>query len=151
MTLNDYMLTLDSNQIVAIGTSGSGFVYIGEVWDINAISKRFKSYNKNAQSNIKYKYALLKHLFENPPELTGEPNIDFDVIAKRCELMAETNWKLGMERDYIERYIPVFDREVLETYDRVVDDALVIIIEGSERGNYWTLDEYRAVYPNAEG
>lgn len=152
MYLNDYLQTLDPNQIVAIGTkSGEGFLYIEKAGDTESISKRFKNYLKNIMSGLEYKQALIKELFVNPPKLTGDLDADWPVISERCDLIQSTHWRMCWDREYIRDFTPVLGREVLEDYDRSIDDAIVVIVDGDEHGTFWFHEEYLEVYPVKEG
>ncbi len=148
MILNDYLKTLDPNQIVAIGAKyGEGFLYIEKAGNTDAISKRFKDCLRNMQSGVSYKAALLTSLFINAPELTGNLDVDYPVMVKRCDLIRNTSYSLEWQREYCENFVPVLEREVLEDYDRSIDGAIVVLIEGIENGSYWLHDEYLEVYP----
>lgn len=41
----------------------------------------------------------------------------------------------------------LLDKEVLESYSRLTDGATAIIIDGNERGKWWTKEEYKRAKP----
>ncbi len=53
-------------------------------------------------------------------------------------------YKIMNLSSYRSKFVPLLDREVKGTYRQKASDyALVIFVEGSETGKYWTLDEYQ--------
>lgn len=50
----------------------------------------------------------------------------------------------------IETWKSYTERKVREIYPSLLEDATIIIFEGEERGNYWTVEEYKGGYYETE-
>lgn len=45
-------------------------------------------------------------------------------------------------RKYISDFIPLGQRKIIEIYPSLKKDGIVIIVDGTESGKYWDLEEY---------
>lgn len=135
MKLRDYLKTLPDNTIVAIAPAkGTGFVYIGTAGDTAMINLVFDDLIK--QARIKYKE------YQRRAELAG-------VVTGynyQHNVSAASKWQT-----YIKIAIPLLDREVLSTYNKDVDNALCVKVEGNESGKFWLKSEFDDYSRNLQG
>ncbi len=61
-------------------------------------------------------------------------------LAKR---ICEAEKRLELMKTYLENYVPLEDREVLDTSKRRVDSGIGVKIEGIESGKYWMKSEMK--------
>lgn len=173
MKLKDFLETIDKDELVAIGalTSYLYFGAPHNYKEIEELSK--KSLNDSKALISSYKAVLknipnkrtemensLKDLLRtcktvtigNSPDKMKEKmffdleegvkdavNKSAGLENKKCHLIN----KITKLENYVNKFTPFLDREVITSYRQTASDyAYVIIIEGSEHGGFWTKDEY---------
>lgn len=150
MTLEEYIRITNKN--VKLGTKGSSFIYCGDVKDIDtnmldreSVLKRV-SYIAESQVVLGRIERKLKR-----PEAYYKKYLDSAIGVP----MSYEKWLAQLEHDKIARtngidngwrklahHKLMKDREVLETYPSIAENACIVIIEGDEVGDYWTIEEY---------
>lgn len=163
MKLIELLQGLDPEQPIKIGAKdGSSFFYVGTPADMLATfdtsSKRYGEYdmviyrsyertikNYEIEANAAYENAM-KDAEKRGAELTAKGfkkalRIIFNSDASKAILKVED--KLAKAKAHQRQTKSMQDREVMDYFkaDKVVDDALAIIVEGFEYGRYWTMDE----------
>lgn len=160
ITLKERIENLESGEILHIG-SGSGFFFIGSKTkakkDIPGISNRFI---RTARNKLK---ALSREL--EAMEEQGCPHVEIQLFgykSKKADLLItqntkEINSQLKTKYDvhlndtrqsfkntnrYVENFVPVMEREIIEEYPRLSEDGIVVIVKGGEAGAYWYKKEY---------
>lgn len=134
--LDDCIGMLD-DVVLHIG-SDSCFVFVGnrETYkaDIQGISKNLL---KNA------KRLLAKNLENMEKEIKNmDPSGKVDMLRKSARRIGSLYEWVENYRKYIQWFSPMMDRKVVDIYPRLQGDGIVIIVEGSEIGSFWTKEEY---------
>ena len=158
-TLPEVIKDIPDGKTVKIGAKdGSGFFFVGSkeylaehlddisdrVWNEtvrmkNQAEKEFQTYRTGNAASIKI--YINRELRKDEPNFTAEGYIKFlsaffhTLDVKRGTMVRRVNdWG---------KYIHLEAREVVDVYeaDPVVDDAVNIIVTGTELGAYWTSDE----------
>lgn len=140
--------TLDENAMVAIGAKkGGGYVYIGRAGDRDLISKVFDGFVKRAKRRISNSKGTLKTLVTKPVQLTGDDIKDNEAVTKRVRAIVENHVTLKRNTEYVGSYKEPFERTVIESYQKIWDDCLAIIVEGKEeQGCCWSKKEFDEMY-----
>lgn len=163
MKLIELLQTLDPEQPIKIGAKdGSSFFYVGTPADMLATfdtsSKRYGEYDmviyKSYEKAIK-RYEMeaseaydnaMKYAQEHGAELTAKGfkralRTIFNSDTSKAILKVED--KLAKATAHQRKTKSMQGRDVMDSFkaDKVVDDALAIIVEGFEYGRYWTMDE----------
>lgn len=123
--LTDFLREIDGDQMVKIGCkSGTNMIYAGE--------------SKYAMDYLEFLYAnTLKNYC--------------DLIAARMKTVNKHNsnyYSRWAEQEVeklkckIKECNTFLDREVIETYQSITENAMIIIIEGEDRGSCWTCEEF---------
>ena len=132
---------------VSVGAkNGTNWLYIGK-YDYEEIKRVFKEYYEHAKYIRSLKEKRIAKLFE---KLQEEERDEVKALLK-----SEINATIKAEEElsaYIENYKPVEEREIVETYPRRTEKNMYnVLVEGSERGAYWTLNEYRMAQKKKAG
>lgn len=161
MKLNEAIIS-QMGKKVKIG-SGSGFVFIDTIDEntLSEISKISKDYFKRLKEYYNQTYTFYENLDSRWNARRKKAYDDYikktalheaqrplhkilEEIDKEKEAEREkTERDLRKTRKKIENYKPFGDGEVKETYDCLYAD-LVIIFEGTESGDFWLEEEYKA-------
>lgn len=173
MTLKETLKTY-KGKTVKLG-SGNAFVYCGEVTDdicdeldkmaeqeLKRIIKRSKSLQSARARhdeiwNLKlirrtedfYRMANHQHWTIDQMGLKHKRMIEqFDAEKAHDLMVIDRNLQALPEQ--IATWKSYTKRKVKETYPSFLEDATIIIFEGEERGNYWTVEEYKGGYYEVE-
>lgn len=65
---------------------------------------------------------------------------DMEATYKRYE-QANEDRLMRQARFNIKNYIPLLKREVIEEYESIIGDGIILLIPGKERGRYWTCED----------
>ena len=139
MELGKYLKVCKFSNVSIGARNGCAFMYIGDKNATETIDILFDEYH----SRMYHKY----------PKLLGEyrlflENHEFDLktedgllaYGKKVASLWNSCDKCKL---YLETYKPVLERKIVDHYIKESEpDTEVIIIEGMERGQYWTYDEY---------
>lgn len=129
MKLGEYLKTLPSSQMVAVGTvGGSGYVYIGTLDDLNNVVTSFASIFRNAKRELERDEQFL---------ISGR--------AESKGSIERVTHRIAHHKDYLNGYSPALKRDVQKVYDRFTDNSIAVIIDGREYG-YWDREEYENGY-----
>lgn len=145
--LKDFLETLKRDRIVAIGAAGGdSFLYIGEAGNMELIEKCYTNYLAKTKKRLSANMIKLKNLILNPPVM-GEDEEENKKAIKYCaNIIGRLDRAIDRNIKYINTYQPVMDRMVKEFYQREVDNALVILIDGLESGEFWFKSEFDKKY-----
>ena len=139
MNLREALETLPDDRIFYL-TMGSGYVFGGnkaafsecvESLDIQ-YEKMFSRHNNEYNEKVEQ----LRRELANPPVMDSE--------IKLKSWMKKRQKSLNSYETRIARLIepiPLYDREVIEMYERFTEDALSIVVKGYEAGKIWSMDE----------
>ena len=135
--LDDCIEEMLDDVVLHIG-SNSCFVFVGnrETYkaDIQGISKNLL---KNA------KRLLAKNLETMEKEIKNmDPSGKEDMLRRSARRIGSLYEWVENYRKYIQGFSPLMDRKVIDIYPRLQGDGIVIIVEGSEIGSFWTKEEY---------
>lgn len=157
--LADLLATLPADRRLKLGAhNGSSFFYVGTVADVrenmDLYSRKLRNYAKMQLINAK---ADLEQKLRNPPTLqryamaqvkTEKPDWTIDGFHAQAAGWLRDVKRLAGNLDKADRQYKAFAdlpiREVLSHFDAdpLVDtDTTVIIVEGFEKGRYWTASE----------
>ena len=125
MTLKEFIRSTDRDLKVGC-VEGSNFIYVGNAKDLDG-----KSVDKANIKNLRVRLsgAKAKRKKGYYVKLRG-------ITYKADDLIAKAEKEL-------ETYKPVESREVLETFESQIEDAVIVMIDGSDAGSYWLLSEAR--------
>lgn len=126
MNLSEYLKGTKAST-VSIGTKGgSGYLYIGAVNNLPGIANSF---------GLVYRAA--KREMADDKRLLVSGRVQDENYAARVQ------HRIDIRSKYISNYLPVLKREVLSTFDRITEDGVAVIVDGTEYG-YWSKKELEA-------
>lgn len=150
MTLEEYIKMTDQN--VKIGTNGGGFIYCGNIKDIdlNQLDKdsilKKVAYISDCQimlGRIGAKLKSPKLYYERYCAATiGKPLNREKWLTQLKHEKEVKNRGIETSCYKLANYKRMKEREVVETYPSIAENACIVIIEGDEIGDYWSPDEY---------
>lgn len=86
-------------------------------------------------------FVIAGQITDEAVKRADERNIEYlQAKIKRYKKNNQKSLQAQAEFD-LESYKPLALREVKEVYDSIIEDGTIIIIEGSENGDYWTNSE----------
>lgn len=140
MTLSELMSGLDDEQKVKIGTEGgSGFFFAGTV----------KQYRQRQYGFNKELKRRLEKAADDAEKRIARAERQKGILPEADLLIASGKASLEVAKFRMETFKPLCDREVLETLTAsdIADEEtpLIVNIEGSEDGTYWTMAEAKKV------
>lgn len=140
MTLSELMTGLDDEQKVKIGTEGgSGFFFAGTV----------KQYRQRQYAFNKELKRRLEKAVDDAEKRIARAERQKGILPEAELLIASAKASLELSKWKLQAFKPLCDREVLETLTAsdVADEEepLIMNIEGSEDGTYWTMAEAKKV------
>ena len=115
MNLKEYLENLPINTSVSIGTS-SGYMYIGPCQNNDEIVQVFEEYCQKQKEG----YLRLRKLKRENKKNRGNRFVTKDMLERK--------------KIYLKNYVPVMEREVTATYDRVTVPGIAVILPGLEKG-----------------
>lgn len=142
--------------------SGVNFIYCGKVKDLSDIfekeelkeEKRLEQMVDTWGKNVKYCENIIEN--ENYNIKAIENMADMEEERKKSIIKGKKERLKGVEKDLeknklkLEKYTqlkkdfcPIYEREVIETYPSITEDATIIIFKGDEHGIYWNIKEYQ--------
>ena len=165
MQLKEVLKKLDGEHTnVKIG-SKINYIYCGKVKDFSILfkneeikeEKRIKTMLETYESNVAYLTRMLEdekynkkviERMEISEELSAEQKKG--IIKGKTEKIQKYNKDLQNNKARLAEYIQlkkdfcaIYDREVLEIYPSITENATIIIIKGGEQGRYWNSKEYK--------
>ena len=165
-TLTQQIAELEDDQIIHIGAK-CNFFFCGTKaeyeTDIDAISNQMLAEMQEVRRNllrdkIRF-YELWGQLSGHMASILADPGAVLDPDDRRTytktallanslavllKKMPIVNRRIPVLEQNIKNFKPVRERTVLDFYPRLEDGAGVnIIVEGCEKGLFWTVDEYR--------
>lgn len=148
MKLKDYLLTLDSNTIVSIGTKdGSSYMYIGEAGNTDLINKAFEDIYKGAVRRLKWLRSKEKNWFMMKPIMGKKQINDEALIHEYAGELAHIYEEINRTNKIVDRYVNPLTRDVVSTTELVRDDnGIQVIISGFESGRFWFKSEFDKRY-----
>lgn len=126
---------------VSIGAkNGSSYMFIGEVNDesINVIEELFNAYLRSERKKLTVDTG---HIINVMNDLKKVSLKDYDKLVSITDDLARTSKSAKKHRDYIDSYVSVLDREVIETFVKETDNTTAIMIVGTENGKCWYKNE----------
>lgn len=148
MKLKNYLLTLDSNAIVSIGTKdGSSYMYIGKAGNVDLINKAFEDIHKSAVRRLRWLKNKEKELFMTKSNL-GKKQLDNEtLIHEYAGELSKIYNEINTVKKNVDYYVNPLTRNVVSTMDLVRDDnGIQVIISGFEKGRFWLKSEFDKCY-----
>lgn len=129
--------TKDKDTVFMVGAASS-FFFIGTADEFKRDAYKIDAeFIKAAQAGLK----------KSPPK-TDSPQEEqmAEKIQEDQTAFIGGNSRTGVsdKQAYIDSYIPIKEREVLESYPRLQGDGIIVGIEGTESGKFWYKEEYDA-------
>lgn len=172
-TLYDLLKNADPEAVYHIGTQkGSGFFYIG-----TAVGFDESRHNRDAIERFHKKIEKYQEIIDSAgpymlpkgivPVIRADKD-DPEAYTLACErlykelmsaakdvlehanVIEAANRKLKAAQKDIEEFKPFLERTVIDSYDRIQEDGIVVILTGKEDGAYWYKAEYDAKKWEAE-
>lgn len=144
--LIDVLQEIEPDKIVHVGAS-TGFFYVGAAKDaINEIDGISNQYLSEIKSRREHHISKLeKEIMEIPLK---EKSL-YDWLKKVDHWITRVQKKRCLvENDNkdIKDFKSFRNRNVVEMYERVQKDGVVIIVSGIERGEFWDLEEFKKAH-----
>lgn len=138
-TLDDVMKEIPDDEVVHIG-SGSSFLFIGTKEDY---ARDIKKVSAKCIRDAKRVLDEVHQQIKRDIKALINPNITVRELPDLlCRLRGRVEDAEKMEA-YLKKFVAISKRTVKEAYPSIVEDGIVLIIEGREVGKYWMLSEYR--------
>lgn len=136
MILSELMSGLDDEQKVKIGTEGgSGFFFCGTV----------KQYRMRQHGFNRELHRRLEKAVDDAEKRLPRAERQKGILPEAELLIASAKASIALSKWRLQAFKPLCDREVLKTLTAsdIADEEepLIINIEGSEDGTYWTMAE----------
>lgn len=143
MLLKEFIEKTDDKTLFYIGAN-SAFMFAGYKpeyeEEITEISDR---YYDSAQKGLKADKNTLKRLLETDIWYNDEPvEIYVQKLKNHSERIEQTVNRISERTLYIQNFTDLWEREIKEKYSRITDNGIVVIIDGTENGQYWDKEEY---------
>ena len=140
MKLEEFLKTLDENEMVHLGTEkGSMWIAIEPagvlLTKLDKLNKEMKRDNtnrlKNARENVKWRSTRL---------LYASDESEREELTHKLEVAKKYEQKY---KEHLKNWVAPKDREVVNTYEHTFEVAGTSVeIDGFEYGKYWSRDEY---------
>lgn len=167
MTLREFLEGVDENTVVHIGAKdGSSFFYIGKPsgFDSDKYSIKFLEAAKRKKGELEAFVSSIPKFVAPQASLptisTDEHTIESYVnacmrlkdayieagntLVTLANNMASAGGQLKVINEYLLSFVTLDRRTVAETYPRLQNDGIVVLINGTEKGEYWNLIEFKA-------
>lgn len=134
----DEVISIFPNDVVLHIGSNTCFMFIGSKEeyekDIESVSKSLINDSKKLFKKNKKKYEKAKGYIDDPKYKND--------IKRNKETMEWSKKQMNNYKMYIDSFVPLSKRKILDVYPRTQRDGIIIIIEGDEIGSFWTKEEY---------
>lgn len=140
--LSEAVAEMDSETTLHIG-SASSFVFVGNKHLYNALieeisEKYHKSFKKLRESSLR-KIKRYSDIIKSLDVETEDYLKRVKQIVLKIKNLSDYVFKLCR---ILEEFKPMMERTVVDVYERMQGDGIVIIITGEESGKYWDKDEW---------
>lgn len=144
-TLQEVVDALEGDPVIYIG-SMSGFFFIGtkEEYEANIefvqqdlLATKIAYLEKNRRQ-----FEFVKGKIMNPDGVAGTANY-WEMLSDRAERMSKLCRYIPLLEDYMDTFVALRKREVIEHYPRLQKDGIVIVVKGKERGLFSDYEEYK--------
>lgn len=140
------------NKHIKFGAFG-GFLYCGASADIDfdEIDRRIMYAKSRTIENYRAKIEQI-----NRAQMSPEKAYDLYALKSHSKAMPYDKWLASLDREKavktkrmaeeltkMANYTKVADREVIDIYPSITEDADIVLVEGDEIGNAWTTEEYK--------
>lgn len=72
---------------------------------------------------------------------------EFFELRERIEDTLKLQWvKANMRDGKDEPFLPLGKRSISSVYERISDDGIIVLLDGVERGSFWTREEFLEAY-----
>lgn len=134
---------------IAIGTNhGGSFLYFGPP-DIEAVKEAFEEYTDKKHDQLISNYHKLEAMmFTKPNFIRTYDDSEYEIGMKlmdRAHIMSNLYIAINSTEKWFATYVDSFnklDRDVVDNYQKKVDDCVAVIIDGTEQGPYMLYDEF---------
>lgn len=127
-TFEDMLKDVKEDELLAIG-SESAFFFFGTKDEVIANCQKIDSVN----------HKELKERYDKCKKTVATRKKD---LEKAKEKLQTAIISMERNRNALEAFRPLLDREVEEVNESITDGGLRIKLEGAERGNYWSKEEW---------
>ena len=146
-TLETVLKELGSETKVAIGTNkGSKYLIFCEAGDTKRINAAFEKRRREVKKTIAIQKLRLRNLVMTPPFVDTSAILEEATVMERATAISTARNTLLNATKYCNGYVKPTQRPVLDKYTRASDDYLVLIIEGTECGTFWSEEEQKKAY-----
>lgn len=150
MKLKKFLEESHANRI-ALGTNhGGSFLYFGPP-DADFITHEFEWYAEDKKRSLIKNYKSLENALFSPLKIEKvKSNDEYTIDSKLMEhakRISNFNIYIRNTERWITKSMNSFlalDRKVIESYPKVYDDCIAVIIEGEEQGQFMLYEEYVA-------
>lgn len=139
MKLGKYLKVCKYRNVSIGAKNGSAYMYIGDKTATITMTDIFEEY----MVRMKHRYPMLigqykTYLNEHDCDLNTEAG-----LLAYGKKVASLWTSCDKCKNYIDTYKPILEREIVDHYVKETDqDCEIIIVEGYEKGQFWTYEEY---------
>lgn len=145
MTLQEVMETIADDVVVHIGAK-TAFFFIGTKAEyeanIDLVQQDLQARTMISLEESRNRADFFKEKILNPDEEAGSDKY-WKLLADRAYKLSKLYRAIPKLEDYLDTFVAVREREVLDQYDRLLGDGIVIVVDGKENGRYWLYEEYQ--------
>lgn len=136
--LKDVIDFLPDNTLLHIG-SKNGFLFVG---DKTELTERIEGISNDLVDTANTYYQKNKSMMESKIEKLINSKGMIPEFKEQIYKLAKYYKQYKNYESYINNFVPIADRKILDIYPRIQKDGICIIISGSELGKYWDREEY---------
>lgn len=146
LTLQAAVDALEGDPVIHIG-SQTGFFFVGtkEEYEANIdfvqqdlLATRMEALETNRRKAELY----MRKIAEPDDEYHGVKY--WDLLSDRAKKLSKVCSYIPKLEEYLDTFVAIRKREVVEQYDRIQNDGVVIIVKGKEFGGVYDYEEYKA-------
>ncbi len=145
MLLKEYVKTLKPEENISIGVC-SGFLFIGKPYEFMLDSKSLNNEwkDKLKRSAKRYDYIISSMKKDAPVRENYEDDASFNkVITSWMESFSAQEESQRIANEIYDNFTPFEEREIKEVYRNLDDNGTIILLNGTEGGGFWFVEEYK--------
>ena len=145
MILKEYIKTLNPDETVSIGVC-SGFLFIGKPYEFLLDSPKLdEEWKIKLKRNVKRFDSAVSNMKKDAPSRENyEDDASYNkVIASWTESFNAQEENQRYAQEIYDRFTSFGEREIKEAYRNLDDNGTIILLEGTESGGFWFVQEYK--------
>ena len=144
--LREFLALMNDDDHICVGSSSSYF-FCGTVADFKkyhkAIDRKLEEYWEDRVANAR---ETVLGTCSGISKDISEKSRNHKNIETNCLELSRAYKAYFVNLDNLNKFLPVYHREVKESYPRFDEPCTAIIVEGGEMGEYWSEEEFYDLY-----